>query len=106
VNHVNKTRWLELEFTDDTGGRVNITLFCETPEALLQSLTVKEAAKDGDELTNAYAEGRKDEAEQHVTVRATLKRLHDWALAQEGDCMFSANHPIAQAAAALAKDAS
>lgn len=30
-----------------------------------------------------------------------LRRLHDWALAQEGDCMFSGDHPIAQAAAAL-----
>jgi hypothetical protein len=30
-----------------------------------------------------------------------LRRLHDWVLAQEGDCMFSGDHPIAQAAAAL-----
>jgi hypothetical protein len=30
-----------------------------------------------------------------------LRRLHDWALAQEGDCMFSGDHPIAQAAAVL-----
>jgi hypothetical protein len=35
-------------------------------------------------------------------LREALQRLHDWALAQEGDCMFSGDHPIAQAAAVLA----
>jgi hypothetical protein len=36
--------------------------------------------------------------------RDALKRLHDWALAQQGDCLFSGDHPIAQAAAALGTD--
>lgn len=31
-----------------------------------------------------------------------LRRLHDWALAQQGGCVFSGDHPIAQAAATLA----
>lgn len=35
-------------------------------------------------------------------LREELQRLHAWALAQEGDCMFSGDHPIAQAAAVLA----
>lgn len=34
-------------------------------------------------------------------LREALRRLHDWALAQEGDCMFSGDHPIAKAAAIL-----
>lgn len=39
---------------------------------------------------------------ENERLRAALRRLHDWALAQEGDCMFSGDHPIAQAAAVLA----
>lgn len=35
------------------------------------------------------------------SLREALQRLHDWALDQEGDCMFSGDHPIAQAAIAL-----
>jgi hypothetical protein len=36
-------------------------------------------------------------------LRAALARLHAWALAQEkGDCMYSGDHPLAQAAAVLA----
>jgi hypothetical protein len=34
-------------------------------------------------------------------LREALRRLHDWALEQMGECMFSADHPIAQAASAL-----
>jgi hypothetical protein len=37
--------------------------------------------------------------------REALRRLHDWALAQQGDCMFSGDHPIAQAAAVLSSGA-
>lgn len=71
---------------------------------------------------DAYAEGRKDEREdsgasglgggvrssplsgsipESSTTLQVLKRLHDWALAQQGDCMFSGDHPIAQAAAVI-----
>jgi hypothetical protein len=38
---------------------------------------------------------------ENERLRVALSRLHRWALAQEGDCMFSGDHPIAQAAAAL-----
>jgi hypothetical protein len=34
-------------------------------------------------------------------LREALKRLHDWTLAQPGDFMCAADHPIAQAAAVL-----
>ena len=34
-------------------------------------------------------------------LREALKRLNDWTLEQQGDFMCSADHPIAQAAAAL-----
>lgn len=44
VNHAEKTHWLSLEFVDDSGGRLSVALFTETPEALLQSLTNKEPA--------------------------------------------------------------
>jgi hypothetical protein len=40
--------------------------------------------------------------ETEKRLASALRRLHDWALAQQGDCMFSADHPIAQAAAVLA----
>lgn len=39
---------------------------------------------------------------ENERLRDALRRLHDWALAQQGDCMFSGDHPIAQAAAVLA----
>jgi hypothetical protein len=38
---------------------------------------------------------------ENQQLRDALRRLHDWVLAQEGDCMFSGDHPIAQAAAVL-----
>ncbi len=34
-------------------------------------------------------------------LREALTRLHNWALAQEGDCVYSGDHPVAQAAIAL-----
>jgi hypothetical protein len=53
-------------------------------------------------MTDKHSVG---EGGQPVAVQEALARLHSWALAQQGDCMFSADHPIAQAAAALAKPA-
>lgn len=41
--------------------------------------------------------------QERTVLRDTLAQLHAWALAQEeGDCMYSAGHPVAQAAAILA----
>jgi hypothetical protein len=45
--------------------------------------------------------GEQDAAGVQQYVDA-LARLHDWAVAQEVNCMFSGDHPIAQAAAVLA----
>ena len=46
-------------------------------------------------------DGKYVKYEDAAALREALGRLHAWALAQEGDCMFSGDHPIAQAAAAL-----
>jgi hypothetical protein len=36
--------------------------------------------------------------EEMVSALSALRRLHDWAVAQEGGCVFSGDHPIAVAA--------
>ena len=46
-------------------------------------------------------DGKYVKHEDAAALREALGRLHAWALAQEGDCMFSGDHPIAQAAVAL-----
>jgi hypothetical protein len=43
AQHAGNTHWLSLEFVDESGGRLSVALFNETPEALLESFTVKEA---------------------------------------------------------------
>lgn len=60
VSHVNTTHWLTLTCVDRDGAELEVTLYSETPEALIASLAADaiEAAKQ-----EAYAEGRKDEAE-------------------------------------------
>lgn len=44
AHHKGSTHWLELKFVDESGGWLTVALFNETPEALLESLTVKDNA--------------------------------------------------------------
>ena len=87
IHCADSCQWLSLDFTDRNGANLGIALFSDSPEEILGAVSA------------AYA------ASENAALREALRRLHDWALAQQGDCMFSGDHPIAQAAAALAKDA-
>jgi hypothetical protein len=38
IHHVNNSHWLEIHFTDEDGGKLELAVFSESPEALLQAL--------------------------------------------------------------------
>ena len=48
VQQVNDSKWLSLDFTDRDGGRLEVTIFSDSPEKLLEAIAAvsKEQAKE------------------------------------------------------------